>query len=354
MTRSPLPALRLLLPLLLTLGGAYAQNATVQSATALTLPSAVARALAQGVDVTSARASLQKAQANLRAVRADPTSLITTLTQAEQEVAAQAAVLDAAKLGAAQAAISGYLSAYEGAARVTLAGAQVGLSERNLKIAQARLAARTATALDVSRAQNALNSDRQDLASARASLPVLEASLARTLNLQGDLNLSAPPAAPKLSVTLAALQAGLEKRLPSLVQAANGAALAALQVRLSDNDYTPARTLEDARVAAQNAQRTLDDALRAAQTGVRDAYRAAQDAQERVALAREALQNARTALTQAQARLKAGTAAAVEVQQAQLQVSQAEFSLTQAQGGVWRALAGLGTASGVDVTGLVN
>ena len=63
--------------------------------------------------------------------------------------------------------------------------------------------------------------------SAQASLPVLEAGLARTLNLPAgtDLKLSAPGDAPKLSVTLAALQGGLDKRLPSLVQAANAAAL---------------------------------------------------------------------------------------------------------------------------------
>ncbi|WP_155300024.1 TolC family protein [Deinococcus kurensis] len=343
---------RITLTLLLTLTAAGAQSAP----TSLTLTGAVTRAVTQGVDVTTARANLQKAQANLRAVRADPTSIITTLTQAEQDVAAQAAALDGAKLAAAQAAVTGYVQAFEAAQRVTLAQAQANLSDRQLKIAQARLAARVATTLDVSRAQNVLNSDRQDLVSAQASLPVLEAGLARTLNLPAgtDLKLSAPGDAPKLSVTLAALQGGLDKRLPSLVHAANGAALAALQVRLSDNEYTPARTLDDARTAQANAQRGLDDGLRAAQTGVRDAYRSAQDAQARVAVAREAAANAQAALRNAQARLKAGTAAAIEVQQAQVQAQQADFSVLQAQGGVWRALAGLGVAAGQDVTGLVN
>ncbi|NTX98828.1 TolC family protein [Deinococcus sp. JMULE3] len=343
---------------------AHAQSTTAQSTTAqsttaptaLTLGSAVTRAVTQGVDVTTARANLQKAQANLRAVRADPTSLITTLTQAEQDVAAQTASLNAAKLGAAQAAVSGYVQAFEAAQRTALAQAQVSLSERQLKIAQARLAARVATTLDVSRAQNALSSDRQDLASAQASLPVLEASLTRTLNLPAgtDLKLAAPGDAPKLSVTLAALQAGLEKRLPSLVQAAGGVNFAALQVKLADNDYTPARTLEDARTALDNASRALEDGARAAQTGVRDAWRSAQDAQARVAVAQDAAANAQTALRNAQARLKAGTAAAIEVQQAQVQAQQAELSVQQARGGVWRALAALGSAAGQDVTGLVN
>ncbi|MFC3834231.1 TolC family protein [Deinococcus rufus] len=331
-------------------------QAAAQSAVGLTLAGAVTRALANGADITTARANLQKAQANLRAVRADPTSPITTLTQAEQDVAAQSATLDATKLSVTQTVITQYLNAHEAAQSATLNAAQVALDERQLRIAQARLAARVATALDVSRAQNTLNGDRQDLANTQAQLPVLEALLARSVNLPAgtNLTLTAPPAPPKLSVTLATLQSGLEKRLPTVVQAANGAAFAALQVKLADNDYTPTRTLDDARTAAQNAQRSVDDATRGATTQLRDAYRAAQDAQQRVPLATEALANTQTSLSNAQAKLRAGTAAAVDVQSAQVQVQQAALGVTQAQGGVWRALAALGSASGIDVTGLVK
>lgn len=333
-----------------------APQASAQAATTLTLPGAVTRALENGADVTTARANLQKAQANLRAVRADPTSPITALTQAEQDVTAQAATLASTKLSVAQTVVTQYLGAFETAARTRVSAAQVELDTRQLKIAQAKLAARVATTLDVSRVQNTLDNDRQDLQSARDQLPVLEAQLARSLNLPAstDLTLSAPPAPPKLSLTLAGLQAGLEKRLPGLVQAANGAAFSALQVKLADNDYTPARTLEDARVAAQNAQISLGDAQRSALTQVRDAYRSLQDAQERVALSRDSLANTQTSLTQAQARLKAGTAAAVDVQQAQVQAQQAALAVTQAQNNMWRSLAALGSAAGTDVTGLVK
>ncbi|THF87245.1 TolC family protein [Deinococcus sp. KSM4-11] len=339
-----------LLLLLATATGAAAQ------ATPLTLAGAVTRALASGTDITTARANLQKAQAAVRAARADPTSPITALTQADQDAAAQAATLDATKLSVTQTVVAQYLSAYETGQKAQVSTAQVALDDRQLKIAQARLAARVATALDVSRAQNTLNSDRQDLTNALAQVPVLEAQLARSLNLPAgtDLTLSAPPAPPKLSVGLAALQDGLEKRLPTLVQASNGAAFAALQVKLADNDYTPTRTLDDAKTALANAQRGLDDGSRAAATGVRDAYRAAQDAQQRVGIAQEALTNAQTALSNAQAKLRAGTAAAVDVQAAQVQAQQAALGVTQAQGGVWKALAAVGAASGLDVTGLVK
>lgn len=340
-------ALTFLVPLTL-LGSASAQ-------TALTLNSAVSRAMSSNADVVTARATLQKAQANLRAVRADPSSIITTTTQAEQDMAAQAATLDGTKLKTMQAVVSAYISAFETEQRIALKAAQVALDERNLAIARARLAARVATQLDVNRAQTGLNSGRQELADARAALPVQKAGLARLLGLNSgtDLKLSAPPAAPKLSATLATLQAGLEKRLPALVQAANGAAFAKLQVSIADNDYTPVRTLEDARTALANAQRSLDDASRASATGVRDAYRAVQSAQEGLSVAREQARNTQESLNLARARLKAGTAAAVEVQQAEVQAQQATLAVQQAQGGVWQALAALSVASGVDVTGLV-
>ncbi|WP_216324674.1 TolC family protein [Deinococcus aestuarii] len=343
---------RLVLALTLTLASPFAAAQTV----GLTLDSAVARALASGPDVTTARANLQKAQATLRATQADPSSIITTLTQAQQGAAAAEATLAGTKLGVAQTVITGYLAAYEAAGRITLNEAQVALDERTLQIARARLQARVATQLDVNRAQTTLNQDRQELADARASLPVLEAQLARTLGLNTgtDLRLAAPPAPPKLSVTLAGLQSGLEKRLPTLVQAAQGAEFAALQVRIADNDYTPARTLQDAQVALANARRDLEGAQRSANTGVRDAYRTAQDAAQRVDLARQTLANAQTTLSQAQARLRAGTAAAIDVQQAQVQAQQAGFGVTQAQNNLWRALAALSVASGTDVTGLVR
>lgn len=348
----------LLLPLSLAVSGALSsQSASAQASAqnSLTLASAVSRALNSNADVVSARATLQKAQANLRAVRADPSSIITTTTQAEQDVTAQASALDGTKLKTMQAVVGAYISAFETQQRVSLNAAQVALDERNLSIARARLAAKVATQLDVSRAQTSLNANRQELADARAQLPVQQAQLSRLIGLNSgtELSLSAPPAAPKLSAALGTLQAGLEKRLPALVQAANGVALAKLQVNLANNDYTPVRTLEDARVALENAQRSLDDAARASGTGVRDAYRAVQSAQEGLSVARQQAQNAQESLTQARARLKAGTAAAVEVQQAEVQAQQATLSVQQAQDGVWQALAALSVAAGTDVTGLV-
>lgn len=319
----------------------------------LTLASAVSQALSSGPEVTTARANLRKAEANLRAVRADPTSLINTLTQAELDTKAERVSLQNTKLNVAKNVISAYTTTFDAEQRVALAGKQVALNERNLQIAQARLKARVATALDVSKAKAEVNTSRQDLANARAQLPVLKSQLARVIGLtSSDLQLNTLPVAPRLSSQLAALQSGLEERLPSLVKAKHGLEMAELSVKLSKNDWTPARTLQDAEINLANAKLGLADGQRASQTQVRDAYRAYQDALERVALAQQSAKNAQVSLQQAQAKLKAGTAAAISVEQAKVQAQQANLGVQQAQGGVWKALSGLGAASGKDVTGL--
>lgn len=325
----------------------------------LTLPAAVARATTDGPEVSTARADLRNAEAEVRATRADPSPLITTLTQAEQAQAAALANLQYTKLTVAQQVVGDYLNVYELTQSAQVAEAQAALDGRRLEIARARLQTRTGTPLDVSRAEADLNASRETLSDTRAQLPVARASLARTLGL-GNINdiaaytFSAPPQPPKLSASLASLEHGLETRLPSLVQAANGAEFARLQVRISDNDYTPRRTLEDARTTLQNAERSLTSAQRGAKTSLRDAYRAVQAAEQQVVLARQNLTNAKTALTQDETRLKAGTIAQIEVEGSRLQLRQSELNVQRALAGQWRALSALSVTAGRDVTGLVN
>ncbi len=340
------------LALLATLS--LAAQAGAQSA-ALNLTSAVKQALSSGPDVTTGRANLQKAQANAKAVQADPTSLITDQLSAQQGLESASVNLANTKLSVMQTVVSQYLSVYEAEQRENLNAAQVNFYSRSLQIAQARLAAKVATQLDVTKAQNSLSSNQQELADARAQRPIAAAQLAKTLGLsQSALTVKAPPAPPTLSATLAALQAGLDERLPSLVQAANAVKTAQLQVKVSDNDYTPVRTLQDAQTALSNAQRDLDSGRKAALTSLNDAYRAAQNAREQVGLSAASLSAQQTTLNQAQAKLKAGTAAAIDVQNAQVQLLSAQFSLTQAQDNFWKALAALSVAAGKDVTGLAQ
>ena len=339
------------LALLATLS--LAAQASAQSST-LTLAQAVTQAVNSGPDATTSRANLQKAQANNAAVLADPTSIITDQTAAQQGLVSAQAGLANTKLTVMQTALTQYLGIYEAEQRAALNAAQVSFYTRSLQITQARLASKVATALDVTKAQNSLSSNQQELADAKAQRPIAAAQLAKTLGLGGAaINVKAPPAPPVPGNSLATLQDGLDTRLANLVQAQNALASAQLQVKVSDNDYTPARTLQDAQTALSNAQRDLDSARKAALTSLNDAYRAAQNAREQVGINQASVNAQQTAVNQAQARLKAGTAAAIDVQNAQVQLLSAQFALTQAQDNLWKALAALSVAAGRDVTGLV-
>ena len=80
----PRPALTTLILTLLLSSAAQGAVAQTAAQTALDLPAAVARALSSGPDLSTARANLQKAQANAASVAADPTSLITGKLSAQQ------------------------------------------------------------------------------------------------------------------------------------------------------------------------------------------------------------------------------------------------------------------------------
>ncbi len=337
------------LGLTLSLSGALAQ-------TTLDLPGAVKLALTSGPDITTARTNQQKAAADLKAKQADPTAVITDLLPARQSSASTALTVQATRLSVTQTVLTQYTALWEAQQSVSLNSAQASLDERQLKIVQAKLQNQAGTQLDVSKAQNTLNQDRQELANAQAQLPVLKAQLAKTLGLPvgTNLNIKAPPAPPAYTTALASLQNGLDARLTGVLSATQAVESAQLQVKLADNDYTARRTLEDARTSLSNAQLDLDSARKSAQTTLRDADRSVRDAQERVRLANQSLTNARTSLAQAQAKLKGGTASTVDVLTAQVNVQSAQLTLTQAQDKLWTALAALGVAGGTDATGLVG
>ncbi|UBV41854.1 hypothetical protein LAJ19_09360 [Deinococcus taeanensis] len=157
--------------------------------------------------------------------------------------------------------------------------------------------------------------------------------------------------APKLSATLAGLQGGLST-LAGLVSAANDVAGAQLTVKLAENDFTPARTLQDARTALSNAQRSQESALKSAQQTLASAHQAAQNAYEllQVAGSREAA--AQNTYTQDAACLNSGTISAVDLQVTQLTLKKAQYTRLQAQNNGLEPLAALSVAAGQNLTGI--
>jgi len=338
-----------LFAVVLLLGSALAQNS-------LTLVQALSQAYRQGPSLQSAQATLQNATLQLRALEADPSTLIVPLTQARQSARLAEVNLEATRLSVMQSVVNAYIGLYEAQQNVGLFQAQVALNQRNLDVAKARLAAGNATALDVARAQTTLDSSRQSLTNAQAQIPVLSAQLATLLGLSdlGNASIAPPPNPPVLQADLEALRQGLFQRLPSVLQAQQAVELAELNVKLADNDYTPAVQLNTAKTSLENNQRAMQTAQQNAQTSLSNAYQAAQSAYKSIALAQANVDNARKVVEQSQAALRAGTISALQLQTDQVSLQSAQYSLLQALGSYWKALAAFSVAAGQDFTGLVR
>ncbi|MCS7069278.1 MAG: TolC family protein [Meiothermus sp.] len=339
----------LLLAMLLVCSIGLAQNT-------LTLTQALSQAYSRGPSLQSAQATLQNATLQLEALKADPSTLIVARTQAEQNAKLAQVNLEATRLSVMQSVVNAYLSLYETQQNVALYQAQVALNQRNLEVAKARQAAGNATALDVARAQTTLDSSRQSLTNAQSQIPVLAAQLAALMGLSdlGNVAVVAPPAPPALQADLAALSRDLFSRLPGVLQAQQAVELSELNVKLADNDYTPAVQLTSAKTSLENNQRTLQTAQQNAQTSLTNTYQAAQNAYRNIALAQANVANAQKVVEQSQAALRAGTISALQLQTDQVSLKSAEYALIQAQSAYWKALAAFSVAAGQDFTGLVR
>jgi len=281
--------------------------------------------------------------------------LIGTLQSAQNTLALNTLKVSSTQLSTLQSVLTNYTSLFEGQRTVEQNAAQVNLDTRNLSVTQAKRAAQNATDLDVSSAQNTLNTSQQTLSNNTAQLAVLSAKLAQSIG-QGntpDLKATAYPALPALSVALTDLEKDLLVRSPDVLQAQQGVNSAQLTVKLSDNDYTPRRTLEDAKTSLDSATRTLENSQKSVLTSLRDAYRSAQDAQKQVALAQTAFENQTKSYAQDGVRLKSGLISSQQLLSSEVTLKNSLLSLDRAKGSYARALASLSVAAGRDVTGLL-
>ncbi len=337
--------LTLLLAGFLALGVAQAQTS---------LPQAITQAYQKGSDVASQLATLNNAKADLAAKQADPSTLVVALTQAKQSAELELSRTTQTRLSVMQSVMNAHLSLYEAQENIKVLQAQVALNTRNLEVAKAKLEAKNGTQLDVSKAENTLASSKQNLADANAQLPILSAKLETLLGSTptGKLRVSAPPAFAEKKVDLAALEQGLDNRLANLVQANNTVELASLNVKLADNDYTPASTLRDAKTSLDNATRTLETTRQSALTNLRDAYRNLQAALEKVRIAQKDQTDSETSYKQDQTRFQSGTISKLQLQQSELSLIQSRYAALQTADVYWKALAALSVAAGQDVSGL--
>lgn len=331
---------------------AQAQTGNARTApTQTTTTQAVAAALASNADVKTAQANLDKAQATNRAAQADPATLVAAKLSASNALALAQASLRAAKLNTLQDTIGAYTSLLEAQENVALQTLQAQVDQKAVQVAQTKQQIGNATALDVQNAQNTLTGSQQSLADARAQVNLAAAKLAGITGLTASVRAAGAPNFPKLSTGLESLKVGLSK-LPAMISSSNDVAAAQLSVKLADNDFTPARTLQDARTALANAQRSQQSTQTSAVQTLASAYQTAQAAYDALSVAQSREAAAQKTYSQDSARLKSGTISAVELQNTQLALKKAQYARLQAQDRVLTALAALSVASGQNLTGI--
>ncbi len=326
---------------------------SVAQAAPIGLSEALSSAFKNGKDLTDARSSFYTAQADLTAKKADPTTLVVTLEQSQNSFDLAQLKVGYTRLQVLQNLLNNYAALLEGQNALDLGEAQLALDKRNLDVAQAKLAAKNATELDVSNAQNTYTSSQQNLTNSKAQIPVLSAKLEQSMgiNASGDLTLADYPKMPDLSLSLNDLENDLTLRVPSVLQASQSLEIAALNVKLSDNDWTPKRTLEDAKTNLETAKRALESSQKDALTGLRDAYRNAQDAFKRLQIAQKSLETAKQSYSADQTRFKSGVISKVQLQQSEVSLQNSQNSLDKTRGTYLKSLSSLSVAAGRDVTG---
>jgi len=324
-------------------------SAQAQAATSISLQAAVASALTAGSTVRDAQTGVTSSASTLKAVQADPSSLATTLLSAQQDYALAQAQLTQARLTATQNAVNAFTALYQTQEQLTLDRSQIVIDTKSLQVAQIKVSTKSGTALDVQNAQNTLNTSKQNLVDDQAQLVVNSQKLANVIGKPGSYTADTPPNAPTVRPNTA-----LSTGYSTLLKDQQAVDVAALNVKLTDNEFTARVTLDQARTALSNAQSTLASDQKTLQTTLATAQSTAEAAQASYRTALQTEANAQATYKQDAVRLQSGTISAVDLLQSQLTLNKAQYARAQALVSVWQALAALSTASGQGATGLAN
>jgi outer membrane protein len=329
---------------------------TLAQTNSQTLEGSLKLALDRGSEIANSRASLETARADLTVKMADPTTLAAQMLGANQTLALEEVRFSSKRIEVLGNVSTAYFNLFEAQENIEVLQAQLGLDSRNLEVAQAKLSQKNGTELDVRKAQNTVASSRQNLANANAQIPTLSNRLEAVLGLglKGDLRVSAPSKFAEIKFDLAALEAGLDKNVSSVLQSAQSVDTQELNVKLADNDYTAANTLRDAKTNLETAKRNFETAKKNAITTLRDSSRNVNNSLETVKLRQTDFQNDTDSLRQDQQRFKNGTISRVALQQTEVSAKRSEYNLFTAQNNYFKAINSLSSAAGIDVSKMLD
>jgi len=216
-----------------------------------------------------------------------------------------------------------------------LAIAQEGLesAERHESVAQKKLAVGTATRLDVIKAsRNVLNS-KAGISQARHGLELAQMKFRQTLGV--DLDASILPR--EIALDVEPIQVNLEEDMAyalenrdEIKQLLLAIEVAEKNVELSDNDYTPALTLQQAELNLAKMKLQLEQAREGLALQIKQSHSAWKDAEERIPVLQKGVEEATEMLRLSELSYEADMITSNDLQDAQLGVLAAKNDLVNA------------------------
>ncbi len=200
-------------------------------------------------------------------------------------------------------------------------------AKRHEEVASKKLAAGTVTKLDVIKAaRNVLNA-QANLTQARHGRDLALMKFRQTLGIALDANVY--PASSAFSIEPIQLNLeddlafALENRM-EIQQLQLALEVAEKNVELSDNDYTAALTLEQAKINLEKAKLQYQQAKDGLNLEIRQSYLAVMDAQERIGVLAKGVEEAQETLRLSELSYEADMITSNEVQDAQVAVTSAK------------------------------
>lgn len=324
---------------------------TVASAQATTLEEVLSEARNLS-GVVNADIDRRDAQATLERVNGDPLALRIETLQARHAARLTEVQYNVALYAAYRDLADAYTSALEAESGLQLAERSRALAERNLTVAQIRRDRGAATNLDVRDARNSLEDSETNLSAARQGVRL---AMERLESLVGPVE---QPLSP-ISRTPAGLalpdEAAINEALansPTLLQATQGADLAAASLDVLDPIYAAQQQIDDARVRLEQANEGVREAERALRLQLRSLTDSVERSEAALTVARDALTNAEDREAIEADQLDAGRIAEITFEQTQLATLQAENALQTARHNVLLAYLELQAQTGYALEGL--
>ena len=213
--------------------------------------------------------------------------------------------------------------------------AQEGLesAERHEVVAEKKLAVGTATRLDVIRASRSVLSSQSGISQAKHGLELAQMKFRQTLGidldapiLPQDAVLDVEPVEVDLDEDMAYALANRDE-IKQLLLALE---VAEKNVEISDNEYTPALTLQQAELNLAKFQRQLAQARQGLALQIKQTHSALRDAEERIPVLQKGVEEATEMLRLSELSYEADMITANDLEDAQLGVLAAKNDLVNA------------------------